>query len=204
VACTILTGSDPVFCAGLDLKELGQGIAASTLSGEDSCFRAIHHRTTPMIGAINGPCATGGLEIALACDLLIASDRARFADTHAEVGFTPAAGMSVLLPQAVGARMPREMSLTGRFLDAAEAFRLGLVNRVVDHHDLLTTAISVGEQIAAGDQDAVRAIKDLYDRGSKPTAGEALELELEVFHNRRVTAETIESRRGAVIEGGRA
>jgi enoyl-CoA hydratase len=203
VSCIVLTAADPAFCAGLDLKELGQGVAPGTLSNEDSPFSALWNMTTPVIGAINGACATGGLELALACDFLIASERARFGDTHARVGFTPAGGMSVLLPEAVGLRAAREMSLTGNFVDAAEAHRLGLVNRVVVHDELLATATAVGHDIASADQDAVRALKNLYDRGPRLTKAEALKLELEVFAGRRLSAETIESRRASLINRNR-
>lgn len=203
VACVVLTGTDPAFCAGLDLKELGQGVAPSTLSDGDSPFSALRHMRTPIIGAINGACATGGLELALACDFLIASERARFADTHARVGFTPAGGMSVLLPEAVGLRAAREMSLTGKFIDAAEALRLGLVNRVVVHDQLVPTAAALGHDMAGADQDALRALKDLYDRGPRLTKADALALELEVFGGRRLSAETIESRRADLIARNR-
>jgi enoyl-CoA hydratase len=185
------------------LKELGQGVAPGTLSQADSPFTALTSMHKPTIGAINGACATGGLEIALACDFLIASERARFGDTHARVGFTPAGGMSVMLPQAVGLRMAREMSFTGNFIDAPEALRVGLVNRVVPHDELLTTAIAIGTSIAGADQDAVRALKDLYDRGPLLTAGAALELELEVFGNRELAPETIEARREGLLDRNR-
>lgn len=203
VACVVLTGADPAFCAGLDLKELGQGEAPGTLASDDSPFAALAQMRKPMIGAINGACATGGLELALACDFLVASERARFGDTHARVGFTPAGGMSVLLPQAVGLRKAREMSFTGDFIDAAEAHRLGLVNHVVPHEQLLPAATALGMSIASADQEAVRALKDLYDRGAKLSAGDALELELEVFRNRTLPAETIEARRAALLNRNR-
>jgi enoyl-CoA hydratase/carnithine racemase len=204
LSCVVLTGADPAFCAGLDLKELGQGVAPGTLSSDDSPFSALSQMRTPVIGAMNGACATGGLEIALSCDFLIASERARFGDTHARVGFTPAGGMSVLLPEAIGLRAAREMSLTGNFIDAAEAHRLGLVNRVVAHDELLPVAIALGHDIASGDQDAVRALKDLYDRGPKLTKADALKLELEVFAGRRLSAETIESRRESLLDRNRS
>jgi enoyl-CoA hydratase/carnithine racemase len=203
VSCVVLTGADPAFCAGLDLKELGRGVAPATLSQHDSPFTALASMRTPTIGAINGACATGGLELALTCDFLVASERARFGDTHARVGFTPAGGMSVLLPQTVGLRMAREMSFTGNFIDAAEAHRLGLVNHVVPHEQLLATAIAIGSNIATADQDAVRALKDLYDRGAKLAPGPALDLELEVFRNRRLPAETIEARRAGLLDRNR-
>jgi enoyl-CoA hydratase len=203
IACVVLTGADPAFCAGLDLKELGRGVAPATLTQDDSPFVALTSMHKPTIGAINGACATGGLELALACDFLVASERARFGDTHARVGFTPAGGMSVLLPQAVGLRRAREMSFTGDFIGATEAHRLGLVNHVVPHEHLLPTATTIGKNIATADQDAVRALKDLYDRGSQLAPGPALELELEVFRNRRLPAATIEARRAGLLDRNR-
>src|SRR3954452_3125254 len=143
VDVVILTGTDPAFCAGLDLKELGTD-ARNLVGGADdaavSPFAALWKMAKPIIGAINGPCVTGGFELALACDLLVASERAAFADTHARVGVMPAGGMSVFLPQVLGVRKAKEMSLTGNFVGAHEAFARGLVNHVVPHDDLLPAA----------------------------------------------------------------
>lgn len=206
VDVVILTGADPAFCAGLDLKELGQG--GPTIGGgagyEGSPFTALWAMTKPVIGAINGACVTGGFELALACDFLVASERARFGDSHARVGFTPAAGMTVFLPQAVGLRRAKEMSLTGNFIDAAEAHRLGLVNHVVPHDDLLPITRGIAADIASGDRDAVRAMKRIYDRSWRVTGGDAIAFELEVFSGRTLDAATIESRRRDVVERGRS
>jgi enoyl-CoA hydratase len=111
--------------------------------------------------------------------------------------------MSVLLPEAVGLRAAREMSLTGNFVDATEAHRLGLVNRVVGHEELVPVAVGLGTDIAGADQDAVRALKSLYDRGPRLTKAEALRLELDVFASRRLSPETIESRRASLINRNR-
>ncbi len=204
IACVVFTGADPAFCAGLDLKELGGGTAPGSLTSAESPFATLWAMRTPVIGAINGACATGGLELALACDFLVASEHAKFGDTHARVGFTPAGGMSVLLPQAVGLRKAREMSLTGNFVDAVEAHRLGLVNHVVPHDELIGRAIQLGSDLAAGDQSAVRELKHLYDRGWKLNGGDAIALELEVFGSRRLAPETIAERREQVIARNKA
>lgn len=119
VGAVVLTGSDPAFCAGLDLKELGSTGANLDLGRNPDGVPPGYPwapLSTPLIGAVNGVAITGGLELALHCDLLIASDRAAFADTHARVGLVPGWGASVLLPAAVGARVARQMSLTGDFL----------------------------------------------------------------------------------------
>ena len=203
VDAVILTGADPAFCAGLDLRELG-GTAANLRGGEHpSPFAVLWTMSKPVIGAVNGAAVTGGFELALGCDFLIASDRARFGDTHARVGVTPGGGMSVFLPQAVGLRRAKEMSLTGNFVTADEALALRLVNRVVPHDELLPTTRALAADIAANDQRAVRNLKQLYDRGSKLSTGDALALEHEIFRTWRVDPSEIERRRAAVVERGR-
>ena len=127
VDVVILTGTDPVFCAGLDLKELGGQTALPDISPRWPAL------SKPVIGAINGAAVTGGLELTLYCDILIASEQARFADTHARVGLLPTWGLSVRLPQKVGIGLARRMSLTGDYLSAQDALRAGLVTEVVPH-----------------------------------------------------------------------
>ena len=139
VGCMILTGADPAFCAGIDLRESPprwRRAAASRLNSGDKLGLMPEHET-PIIGAINGAAVTGGLELALGCDFLIASQRAQFADTHARVGVMPGCGLTIRLPQLIGIDRARRMSLTGDFIDAETAFRWGLVVEVVPHERLL-------------------------------------------------------------------
>ena len=124
----------------------------------------LEQTNTPVIGAINGACVTGGLELVLPCDFLIASERAWFADTHTRLGFLPAHTLSVKLAALVGVGMATEMSLTGRKVDAHEAREAGLVNHVVCHEDLLSTAVDLAARIAANDRGAVRQMKGVYRR----------------------------------------
>ena len=116
----------------------------------------------PVIGAINGATVTGGLELALACDILVASERARFADTHARVGMMPAWGLTARLPAAVGWGFARRMSLSGNFVDAPTALRVGLVTEVVPHEDLLSSALSLAADIGNNNQRAVSALLSSY------------------------------------------
>jgi enoyl-CoA hydratase len=124
----------------------------------------LEQTNTPVIGAINGACVTGGLEMVLPCDFLIASDRAWFADTHTKLGYLPGHTVSVKLAALVGVGMATEMSLTGRRVNAHEAKEIGLVNRVVAHGDLLPTAVELASRIAANDRGAVRQMKGVYRR----------------------------------------
>jgi enoyl-CoA hydratase len=164
----ILTGADPAFCAGLDLKELGSGAGSMGRAGGDGVAAADDARgpfptlSKPLIGAINGVAVTGGFELALNCDFLIASVEAKFGDTHSRVGVMPGWGLTVLLPQAVGVRRAREMSFTGNFMSADEALQWGLVNHVVPHDELITFTRKIATDIIGNDQPGVRQIRSTY------------------------------------------
>ena len=207
----VLTGADPAFCAGLDLRELGSSgdnLGSATTPGTKEWNTPWPAIGKPVIGAVNGPAVTGGFEIALNCDFLIASERAKFGDTHARVGLLPGWGLSVLLPQAVGIRRAREMSLTGNFMDAEEALRFGLVNRVVAHDDLLPVTLSIAADIAGNDQRSVRALLAEYGEitGSIYDDGLRIEAQKAAQWNSRAGGfdhTEVEKRRAAIIERGR-
>ncbi|HET7665387.1 MAG TPA: enoyl-CoA hydratase [Mycobacterium sp.] len=200
VDVVIVTGADPVFCAGLDLKELGDTTQLPDISPQWPPM------AKPVIGAINGAAVTGGLEIALYCDILIASEQARFADTHARVGLLPTWGLSVRLPQKVGVGLARRMSLTGDYLSAADALRAGLVTEVVPHDELLPTARGVAESIVGNNQRAVRALLASYHRidAAQTDAGLWIEAMSAKQWMNSATSDDIAANRDAVILRGRA
>jgi len=200
VDVVIVTGADPVFCAGLDLKELGNTTELPDISPKWPPM------SKPVIGAINGAAVTGGLELALYCDILIASEQARFADTHARVGLLPTWGLSVRLPQKVGIGMARRMSLTGDYLSAADALRAGLVTEVVPHEQLMTAARGVAASIVGNNQKAVRALLDSYHRIDEDVTGSGLWMEAESARAwmRSATGDDIAASRASVMERGRA
>lgn len=210
VDVVIITGADPAFCAGLDLKEIARGdhkLAAST--GEPAIRPGpLPSISKPIIGAINGVAVTGGLELALNCDFLVASERARFADTHARVGVQPGWGLTVLLPQAIGIRRAKEMSATGNYLDAETALAWGLVNHVVPHDQLLSYCRRLAGDIVSSDQAGVQALFRTYDEGSEATGSEAWAIEAR--NARRWLqegggrAEDVARRREAIQARGRA
>jgi enoyl-CoA hydratase len=217
----ILTGADPAFCAGLDLKELGRdggvlrrdGVGNGTAAGPDDADARRQVRgptlptSKPIIGAVNGVAITGGLELALNCDFLVASERARFADTHARVGVHPLWGLTVTLPQAVGIRRAREMSATGNFVDARRALAWGLVNHVVDHDELLPFAHRLAADIVSSDQRALAAILATYETTSRVPGADARGAEraaAAVFQRGGVDPADIERRRRGVFDRGRS
>ncbi|MGH9137995.1 MAG: enoyl-CoA hydratase [Acidimicrobiales bacterium] len=209
VDVVILTGADPAFCAGLDLKELGSGAASvsESVEGERERRGPFPPLSKPVIGAVNGVAVTGGFELALACDFLVASERARFADTHGRVGIQPGWGLTVLLPQAIGVRRARELSLTGNYLDVETALAWGLVNHVVDHDDLLPFCRKLAADIVSNDQAAIRRLKRTYDDGSLVTPGEAWAVEAESasdwIREGHGAPEQIEARRAEIEARGR-
>ena len=165
--CIVITGADPAFCAGLDLRNLG----ADRLADFPSYTHAMAASAIPMIAAVNGPAVTGGFEVALLCDFMVASDRARFADTHLRVGVYPGP-VVVDLPRRVGGAWAREMSLSGNFVDAETALRIGLVNHLVPHEELLPYTLKLAQQIAEQPRDMVVALRHDWDESVGPPVAE--------------------------------
>jgi enoyl-CoA hydratase len=162
--CIVITGADPAFCAGLDLRNLG----TDRLADLPPFINSVTTSRVPTIAAVNGAAVTGGFEVALACDFIVASERARFADTHLRVGVYPGPVL-VELPRRVGMAMAREMSMTGDFVDAETALRIGLANHVVAHDDLLNVALGLAVSIAEQDPAMVAAMRsDWDDTGALP------------------------------------
>ncbi|HXF46416.1 MAG TPA: enoyl-CoA hydratase [Burkholderiaceae bacterium] len=210
VRVLILTGAGRAFCAGLDLKELGAG-QATLGSGElgvadKDPVAALERFPGPVIGAINGAAVTGGFELAMACDVLLASTEARFADTHARVGIAPAWGLSQKLSRAVGLYRANELHLTGRWLSAAEADAWGLVNRVVPAERLLDEARAMARAMLDAAPGMLAAMKATVRDGHALPFGAALALERERgrAHNATLDAASIDSRREAVRQRNRA
>ena len=205
VAVIVLTGADPAFCAGVDLKEAGTDGGVFAHAHELPERGLFDDTAKPVIGAINGACVTGGLELALCCDFLVASERARFADTHARVGIMPGDGLIVRLPMAVGIRRAKEMSVTGNFVDATTALQWGLVNHVVPHDELLPFARKLAADVASIDGAAVRRMLATYDdtaRADEDTAWDD-ELRVSVTWQEGFDRRDLQARRDGIIERGR-
>lgn len=203
----ILTGAGKAFCAGLDLKELGQGrdSVQGTVETKDP-VTSMARFTGPIIGAINGVAITGGFEIALACDVLLCSSEARFADTHGRVGILPGWGLSQRLSRTIGIYRAKELSLTGNFMTAQQAYEWGMVNRVVAPAELIPAAKKLADDMLTLVPEALSGYKRVIDSGYAESFGEGLktELRLSAAANRSVRAGDIESRREAIRQRGQA
>jgi enoyl-CoA hydratase len=157
----VITGADPAFCAGLDLRDLG----TEHLRDLPRCAGTVMESIVPVIAAVNGPAVTGGFELALACDFIVASTNAAFADTHLRVGVYPGPVL-VDLPRRVGMACAREMTLTGNFVDAGTALRIGLANHVVAHEELVPFTLALAHAIAEQDRTMVATARRDWDETS--------------------------------------
>ena len=182
VRVVVLAAVDPVFTAGVDFKDIDPSFDPARAHTRRNPARALREMRTPVICSVNGACVSGGLEIVLSSSFAIASDRARFADTHARLGVVPTWGLTALLPRAVGVRRAREMSMTGAFVGADEALRIGLVNRVVPHDELAATVATIAAQVV--DTDALGEVLKLYRDGEDRTVDESFTAELDLAAGR--------------------
>ena len=207
VRVIVLTGNGRAFCAGFDLKELGSGDSANAAEETNNAVaRAMEAFEGPIIGAINGHCITGGFEMALACDVLIASESARFADTHARVGILPGWGLSQRLPRLIGLSRAKEISFTGTPVYAEQALAWGLVNHVVAADELLPSAQAMAAEMCACVPDVLRRYKAQIDTGYSMPLDEALAWEeaQAIESAKQATSAAIEERRKGVLDKGRS
>jgi enoyl-CoA hydratase len=179
----VITGSEKAFAAGADVKEMApQGFVEMFLEDFFAApADAIAACRKPVIAAVSGYCLGGGCELAMMCDFIIAADTARFGQPEINLGVIPGIGGTQRLTRAVGKSKAMEMCLTGRFMDAAEAERAGLVSRVVPAKDLLREARDAAAKIAEKSPLAVRAIKEAVNRSFETTLREGILFERRLF-----------------------
>lgn len=184
VRCVVLAGSGRSFCAGHDLDAIANHDPAPSKYFEPETIDVLDAMPQPTIAQIHGHCYTGGLELALACDLLIASESARLGDTHGQWGLVPVWGMSVRLPERVGRSTAKELMFTSRRIDGSEAARIGLVDRCVPEDKLDETVDALAQEIGANSAGTNRIVKALLQDRSERTREQALLHERELPHGR--------------------
>jgi enoyl-CoA hydratase len=207
VRAIVLTGAGRAFCAGLDLSDFDRSFNRTDRSGQTlGPFRALDAMPQPVIGAINGFAVTGGFEIALACDILVATPAAKFGDTHGQLGVMPGAGLSQKLSRIIGLPRAMAVSLAGEFLSGEEAFRTGLVSHLVEPDKLLPETLRLAQRIAEADPETIRRLKRLMKEGAGLSLAGGLALEQLEF--KRWTAEgkvgDVAQRRSAVMQSSRS
>jgi enoyl-CoA hydratase/carnithine racemase len=184
VGVVVITGAGRAFSAGVDLKSVqarAQGGPDLTVEAR-AALAAIEGLDKPVIAMVNGHCLTGGLELALACDMIVASENAVFGDTHARWGLRPVWGGSWRLPRQVGIMKAKELSFTAQMIPAAEAERIGLVNKVVPIDELKQTVADLAQKLLANSAGSIGAIKRLMNRGLSLDLAGSMRLEIEMPH----------------------
>ena len=205
IRVVILTGKGRAFCAGMDLKELSETDGDASLEVGNEVARAMEAFRGPIIAAVNGHAVTGGFELALGCDIILASENARFADTHARVGILPGWGLSQKLPRLIGLSRAKEISFTGAPVFAQQALQWGLVNHVYSTDELIPQAEKMAQDMCNCVPHILQQYKPLIDEGYSMPYKDALAWEEEqaIASAKQALASTIAQRREAVMEQGR-
>lgn len=174
IGCVVLRGAGKCFSAGHDLGGIAESEAPPSKGWHSETLRMLEKLPIPVVAAVHGHCYTGALEVALAADFIVASDNARFGDTHAKFALTPVWGMSVRLPRRVGIATAKRLMFTAEMFGADEAVRIGLAETSVPHAEFDTEIARLASQIASQSHFSHGAIKRLLDRADGKPADEAL------------------------------
>ncbi len=174
VGCVVLTGAGRSFCAGNDLGGIASGARPPSRHHQAETIDALEALPQPTVAKVRGHCFTGGLELALGCDLIVSTRSAQFGDTHGQWGLVASWGMTVRLPERVGVAKAKELMYTARRFDGVEAEAIGLVNRTVDDEDLDAAVDELAAAIVASSWDTSRIDKALLADGRTMTRAEAL------------------------------
>ena len=182
IGCTVITGSEKAFAAGADVKEMaGKGYVESYLGKFLDGWTRISEARKPIIAAVSGFCLGGGLELAMMCDFIVASETARFALPEITLGIMPGAGGTQRLPRFIGKAKAMDLILTGRMMDAAEAERCGLVARIVAPEKLLDEALAAAAKIASYSRPIVMMAKETVNRAQETSLAEGTRFERRLF-----------------------
>ena len=174
IGCVVLEGAGRSFCAGHDLGAIAEGTHAPSRHYEPETVDALEQLPQPTIARLHGHCFTGGLELALACDILIAADSTKLGDTHGQWGLAPVWGMSVRLPERVGVSRAKELMFTSRRISGTEAAQIGLVDHAVPADELDAKVAGLAEEILANSRGTNRIVKQLVADRAERARGEAL------------------------------
>ena len=193
IAVTILTGEGRAFAAGADIKEMQKQEFADMYVGDFfGAWDRFAAARKPIIAAVNGFALGGGCELAMMCDIVIASEKAKFGQPEIKLGVSPGMGGSQRLTKLVGKARAMDLILTGRMIDAAEADKIGLVSRVVPHDDLLKVASEIATTIAGFGLPSIMACKEMVQRADEIGVTEGVKFERRLFHGLFGTADQSE------------
>jgi len=184
IGCIVLTGSDRAFAAGADIKEMSDLQFMDAYKNDFiTSWETVSRVRKPVVAAVNGFALGGGCELAMMCDIIIAGKSAKFGQPEVKLGTIPGAGGTVRTTKSIGKAKAMDLCLTGRFMDADEAERCGLVSRVVDDDKVVSTALQVAETIASYSKPIVMMIKESINASNELPLREGMRLERRMFHS---------------------
>lgn len=193
VGCIVITGEGKAFIAGADIKEMQEkSYMDMFLADKQSQWESFANTRTPIIAAVNGFALGGGCELAMMCDMIFASDKAKFGQPEIKLGVTPGWGGSQRLTKAVGKAKAMDLILTGRMMDAEEAERAGLVARIIPADDLMAETMKTAEAIAGYSTPSVYIAKEQVNRAFETTLAEGLRFERRTFYSLFATEDQTE------------
>ena len=193
IGCIVITGEGKAFIAGADIKEMQEkSYMDMFLDDKQSQWEGFANTRTPIIAAVNGFALGGGCELAMMCDMIFASDRAKFGQPEIKLGVTPGWGGSQRLTKAVGKAKAMDLILTGRMMDAEEAERSGLVARIIPGDELMAEAMKAAEEIAGYSTPSVYIAKEQVNRAFETTLNEGLRFERRTFYSLFATEDQLE------------
>lgn len=184
IGAMVITGNEKAFAAGADIKEMADKSSGEMMDSDHvGVFSRIRTIQKPVIAAVSGWALGGGCEVALSCDMIIASESAKFGQPEITIGVIPGAGGTQRITRALGKALAMEMILNNRTLSAPEAYQFGLVNRVVAVEEYLNEALKLAEEIASRAPLAIRAAKKMINQAYEETLSEGLAEEKQTFYN---------------------
>ena len=182
IGCIVLTGSDKAFAAGADIKQMVDATIVDMMTDDFTDWSRLARIKKPIIAAVSGFALGGGCEMAMMCDMIVASETAKFGQPEINLGIIPGAGGTQRLIRAVGKSLAMEMCLTDRRLSAEEALQFGLVSRVYPLEEYLDRTLKIAQKIASKSQIAIRAVKEAVNKADELSLQEGLDFEKRTFH----------------------
>jgi enoyl-CoA hydratase len=182
IGCIVLTGSDKAFAAGADIKQMVDATIVDMMTDDFTDWSRLTRIKKPIIAAVSGFALGGGCEMAMMCDMIVASETAKFGQPEINLGIIPGAGGTQRLIRAVGKSLSMEMCLTDRRLSAEEALQFGLVSRVYPLEEYLDRTLKIAQKIASKSQIAIRAVKEAVNKADELGLQEGLDFEKRTFH----------------------
>ena len=179
--CVVLNGAGPSFCAGVEVSDHRPDMAPKMIETFNRIFELIDQLEVPVIASVHGACLGGGMEVAIACDIIVVAQSALFGQPEINLGLIPGFGGTQRLPRLIGSNFAKELVFTGKMISAAEAEKMGLVNKVVPQDQLMEEVVKTAREIASKGKASLREAKQAINNGLNTDLATGIHIEVEAF-----------------------